>query len=221
MSPRAIARATAFAFFAAAPALAAWTLAAPWGHLDGAHIGASPQWILAHGMHFAAGLLLVFAVAGVAVQRLRGADRFETIATGVALLGAGLFACTGAFNTFIWPLVAVHAPQMVEADGAFFKPPLPLVLVASGAFSVGLVLLAVALRRARILSLAGTIAMAAGAALMLVPPPPAAATPWIIIALSGPVAGLGAAWIGWSIRAGASREAAAAASPAGARVAPA
>ena len=203
MQSRTLARSTSTAFLLAGTSLALWTTIHPWGHVDGAHIGSSGQWILSHSFHFTAGLALLFAVAGLAAQRMGRAARFETAALVTAFTGAALFTGTGLFTAYVWPVLAVHAPVLVAADGPIFGAPHPLIPLSGLVFCSGLILLATALRRARVIPFGAAAATIAGAVLLLVPPAPMSPAPWVLLFVAGPLAGLGVAWTGWMVRAGA------------------
>jgi hypothetical protein len=208
MTPHTVDRFTRAAFVLSGASLALWVLAHPWGHVAGAHVGRTGQWVLSHSFHFLAGLFLLFAVLGLAVRRLPAASRLETAAQLAAFLGAALFAGTGLITAYVWPVLAVHAPALVEARGPFLGPPHPLIPVSALLYSAGLVLLAFALVRAGAVPLPAGTTLAAGALLMLAPPPPVAPTPWIVLVAGGVLAGIGTAWLGLALRASSTVDAA-------------
>lgn len=214
MQSRTLARSTSISLILAGLSLALWTTVHPWGHVDGEHIGRSGQWMLSHSFHFTAGLALLFAVAGLAAQRLGRASRFETAALATAFTGAALFTGTGLFTAYVWPVLAVHSPVLVAADGPLLGVPHPLIPVSALLFSLGLILLAVALLRARVIPFGAAACTVGGAVLLMVPPPPLSASPWPVLVLGGVLSGAGVAWTGWAVRAGAVAAQAAASSAA-------
>ncbi len=204
MSPRNVIRMTSAGFVLGGVLVAAWTTISPWGSFAGPHLGASLQWRVAHTCHFLAALCLLFGLVGLAVQRLARADRFEIAAQFTFLVALWVYAGTGAITAFIWPMISQDAGYIVEPNGAMFKPePEFLAEWAPPLLSIGMALLAIAMRRARLLPLGGLIATLVGAAFFWVPTAPIADFPWIFFAAAGAFAGLGMVWLGLSLRHGA------------------
>jgi hypothetical protein len=201
LTHRSTERWTAAAFIAAGVALAIWSGAHPWNQLAGAEVGRSVGWRVVHTSHFIAGLLLLFALLGLAAARR---ELFRSTLGAVTLLvaftGSALFMAGGVFTAFIWPVLAHHAPHMIAADGPFFSSPDPLLVVTTLTFATGLALLAITLRRAGVISTARAVLLGAGALLLLSAPPPIGPAPWILFALSGVVTGLGLMSVGLALR---------------------
>lgn len=197
---RTLVRSTSAAFVAAGASLVLWATLHPWDHLTGAAAGRSAQWIVAHTFHFLSGLLLLGALAGFAVLRVREASRFGTVAAAVWFAGSALWTGTGMITAYVWPTLAAHAPAMTEASGPIFSPPHPLIVVTNLVFALGMVLTAAAMARAGLMSLPGAAAMAVGGASILVPPHPIGPAPWAAFVAGAVLAGLGTAWMGISIR---------------------
>src|SRR5688572_29686754 len=140
------------------------------GHVTGSVHMVTAQWAVAHGAHFLAGALLLVGVVGLYAGQAEAAGRLGIVAFVVALLGTGFFLATGVFTGFMVPLIATHAPALVEADGAFFDPPFWFVGVAVVTFSVGWALLAWATARARVYPRPLAILLGTGALLAGLPP---------------------------------------------------
>jgi hypothetical protein len=200
MQPQTLARATSTAFTAAGASLVLWATLHPWDHLTGAAVGQTPQWIAAHTFHFLSGLLLLGAIAGFAVLRLRTATRFGTIAAAVWFAGSALWTGTGMITAYVWPTLAAHAPAMTEASGPIFSPPHPLIVVTNLLFALGMVLTAIAMARAGLIAVPGAACLAVGGASILVPPHPIGPAPWAAFVTGAVLAGIGTAWIGLSVR---------------------
>jgi hypothetical protein len=204
MSPRTVIRMTSAGFVLGGVLVAAWTTISPWGSFAGPHLGASLQWRVAHTCHFLAALCLLFGLVGLAVQRLARAGRFEIVAQLSFLVALWVYAGTGAITAFIWPMISEDAGYIVEPNGAMFKPePEFLSEWAPPLLSIGLALLAIAMRRARLMPLGGLIVTLVGAVFFWVPTAPIADFPWIFFAAAGVFAGLGMVWLGLSLRQGA------------------
>jgi hypothetical protein len=200
MQPQTLARATSRTFAAAGACLVLWATLHPWNHLTGAAVGQSPRWIAAHTFHFLSGLLLLGAIAGFAVLRLRTASRFGTAAAAVWFAGSALWTGTGMITAYVWPTLAAHAPAMTEASGPIFSPPHPLIVVTNLLFALGMVLTAAAMARAGLMPVAGAACLAVGGASLLVPPHPIGPAPWAAFVAGAVLAGIGTAWMGPSVR---------------------
>jgi hypothetical protein len=191
------------AFILSGVSLALWPALHPWNHLAGAEVGQSTAWLVSHTFHFLAGFFALFGLAGLAARPGAAVSRLGVAAFAVALTGAALFTATGVFTAFLWPVLAVHAPQTVEITGPFFSPPHPLIGITSVVFSGGFILLAAALRREGILPLPAAAALGAGALLLVIPPPPISPAPWFLIVVAGGVFGAGLVLLGHTLRKGA------------------
>ena len=204
MTRQSIVRMTSTGFLLGGAFVAAWTLISPWGSFAGAERGGSAQWVIAHSCHYLAALCLLFGVLGLAVQRLPAAGRWETLAQLFFLFAMWVYGGTGAITSRVWPLIAHHAGGIVEPGGAMFKPlPEFLQTIAVPVLAVGVMVILHATWKARILPLAGLVVGVVGAAMFFVPTEPLAGFPWIFFAGAGALAGLGLAWLGWSLRNGA------------------
>jgi hypothetical protein len=204
MTRQNIVRMTSFGFLIGGPLVAAWTLISPWGSFAGAEAGGTTQWVIAHTCHYLAALCMLFGLLGLAVQRLPRADKFETVAQLLFLFVMWVYGGTGAITSRVWPIIAHNAGEIVEPTGAMFSPhPEFLQTFAVPALSVGIALMAIAMRRARILPLAGFVIALIGAALFWVPTNPVGNNPWIFFPLAGTFSGIGMGWLGWSLRGGA------------------
>jgi len=204
MTRQSIVRMTSAGFLLGGPFVAAWTLISPWGSFAGAARGGSMQWVVAHSCHYLAALCLLFGVLGLAVQRLPSAGFGESIAQLGFVFAMWVYGGTGAITSRIWPLISHHAGEIVEPQGAMFKPhPEFLQTVAVPVLALGVAGLLFAMWRARILPLAGLAIGLAGAAMFFVPTDPVGPFPWIFFPGAGTLAGVGLAWLGWSLRRGA------------------
>jgi hypothetical protein len=204
MTRQSIVRMTSAGFLLGGPFVAAWTLVSPWGSFAGAERGGSLQWVIAHSCHYLAALCLLFGVVGLAVQRLPAAGWLESVAQLGFVFTMWVYGGTGAITSRVWPLIAHNAGQIVEPQGAMFKPhPEFLQMIAVPVLAGGIAVLLFAMWKARILPLAGLVIGVVGAAMFFVPTEPLAALPWIFFPAAGTLSGLGLAWLGWSLRNGA------------------
>jgi drug/metabolite transporter (DMT)-like permease len=172
----------------------------PVGGFFGAQRAHHPLWVPAHTMHFISALLMLFGLVGFYARQAERAGWLGRVGFGLAFAGTAMFVGTGLLTAFIWPVLADHAPSILEADGALFAPP------ASAVFFLMLLtiipgygLLAVATRRAGMLPAGGALLMAVGAVLAIIPPEPVGPIPWVGLVLGGILFGSGATWLGYSL----------------------
>jgi hypothetical protein len=182
--------------------VALWPLTHPWGTFTGAVIGQSQQWMVAHTFHFLAGAFGLLGLLGFVERQVTVASTFERFAFVLAFLGTMLFAATGLFTAFLWPVLARNAPALTELQGPFFSPPHPLILITTISYSMGYILLAIALLRTHAMAKWGALLLMAGAFLMMIPPAPLSPLPWVVFPVGGVVFGSGLAALGLVVRNG-------------------
>lgn len=191
-------------FILAGVSVALWTVVHPWGTVAGPEVGASGRWLLSHTLHFTGGLFASLGLLAFAPRQLREeVATLERAGFFVAFTGAVLFTGTGVITAFVWPILANHAPALTEASGPIFSPPHPVIGITAVAFSLGFILLSVALLRAGVLSKVGAVAFVIGAALLIPPPPPLSPVPWVLFPVGGVLFGLGFVQLGVAVRSGA------------------
>lgn len=180
--------------------VALWRLTHPWGSIAGAEIGRSGQWMVAHTFHFLAALFGLVGLLGLVEREVKMAGSLERVGFAVAFTGTILFAGTGVFTAFLWPVLAREAPQLTELHGPFYSPLHPLILVTAVTYSLGHILLGLALVRAGAIGLwvGGTLVV--GAVLLLLPPPPLSPLPWLVFPIGGVAFGVGLAALGFAVR---------------------
>ena len=183
---------TAYSFYAAGVFIALWRIAHPWGTLAGADVARSGGWLVAHSAHFLAGTFLCAGLPLLLVtQRERFRDALSMTSIIIAFIGSALFAGTGVLTAYFWPTLALHAPEMVAADGPFFTSTPTLTVITSLLLSAGFIFLAFALRRQAVLSDWRSALVVVGFIMLLLPPTPLGPTPWMVFAFAGLVAGAG------------------------------
>jgi hypothetical protein len=180
--------------------VALWPLTHPWGSFAGAAIGQSGQWMLAHTFHFLAGGFGLVGLLGFVEREVATAERFERTSFVIAYAGTILFAGTGMFTAFLWPVIARNAPQLTELNGPFFSPPHPLILITTITYSLGHILFGVALARAGAMAVRGAVALGLGALLLMLPPAPLSPLPWLVFPAGGVLFGIGLAALGLAMR---------------------
>ena len=207
MKASSLGAASRVAMVLAGVSVALWTLTHPWGSVAGPEVGASGRWMMSHTFHFLGGFFASIGLIALAPRQFRDGSGFERIGFLVALVGSVLFTGTGIVTAFVWPLLATNAPALVELSGPFFSPPHPVIGITAVAFSLGYILLAVALARAGLIHRGVAVATVVGALLLIPPPPPLSPVPWAIFPLGGVLLGMGMVALGVAMRAPAVAEA--------------
>lgn len=178
--------------------LATFVLVHPWDQLLGAAIARTTQWQIAHLMHFIGAAFTLLGLLGIYARQR---ERFGPLGhTGFVLsfMGNAMFVGTGMITAFIWPMLAVYAPNCVEVGGPIFGPPhaaLAFVLTAL-ILSIGYLLLGSAMLRAKVFPPVATVTLVVGAILGMLPPHPVGFLPWAGLVLGGVLYGLALVWIG-------------------------
>ena len=165
------------------------------GEFTGAELGLSMRHHVAHTAHFISAICFLFGVVGFYADQRVASGAFGLIAFVVALTGTALFCATGVITAFVWRTISANAPQLVEAHGAFFDPPLPIIFIATVTFSLGIALLGATALRTKTLPRVAAYLLIVGAALVLAPPPPWGPVPYPVIDAGAALFAVGAAWM--------------------------
>jgi len=155
------------------------------GQFTGAEFGLSMRHHLAHTAHFVSAMAMLFAVLGVYAHQRAHGGLLAFVMFVVGVVGSALFVSTGVITAFVWRTISAHAPQLVEAHGAFFEPPLPIIFIATVLYSLTAALLGVTALRTRTLPRGPAWLLIAGAGLVLLPPPPWGPVPYPVIDVGG------------------------------------
>lgn len=180
--------------------VALWPLTHPWGLFAGAEVGRSGQWMVAHTFHFLAGLFGLLGLLGFVEREVKTAGTLERVGFVTAFVGTILFASTGVFTAFLWPVLARDAPHLTELQGPFFSPPHPLILITAISYSLGYILLGIALWRVHAIAQWGALALVVGAFLLMIPPAPLSPLPWVVFPTGGALFGVGVVALGLALR---------------------
>lgn len=180
--------------------IALFVLVHPWDQFVGAEVARTSAWRIAHSLHFVGATLTLLFLIGLYARQMRDVGQMGFIGFVLAFIGTAMFVGTGMLTAFIWPMVAVHAPEALGADGAMFLPPAVQALALTAiVVTVGYVVFGVATLRAGVLPRWGTVVWAVGAVLGMGPPHPLGWLPWAGLVLGGVLFGLGGAWLGYTL----------------------
>lgn len=154
------------------------------------------RWTIAHNLHFAAAMFLLFGVVGIYQLQATRLKTFGHLAFVLALMGSAFFFASGVITAALMPVIAAASATLVRATGPFFNPPLPILVTSVGAFAIGWITFGVATARAGEFPSWTGWALVAGAVLQTLPPEPFGHAPWIAIEVGGAVMALGFLGIG-------------------------
>jgi hypothetical protein len=178
--------------------LTAFVLVHPWDQLLGAEIARTPQWRLAHTLHFIGAAFALAGLPGLFAQQRAALGWFGLTAFGLSFLGNAMFLGTGMITAFIWPMLAVDAPTCVEVGGPIFGSPVSVFAFALTAVILvtGYILFGMATLWAGVLPRSATLVLVVGAILGMLPPHPVGALPWWGLVLGGVLYGVALIWLG-------------------------
>jgi len=150
-----------------------------------------------HGLGLAAMALMLLGLSALAVPLPPGGGWPTRAGYALAFVGAYLLGGVLFFDAFISPVLARHAPALLDPTGPLNTPPVLLALALPGVvWGLGYLLLAgVALRGASLPRPASAL-VAAGALLVNLPPEPVGPVPlWVLVA-GAVLFGVGLTWWG-------------------------
>jgi hypothetical protein len=180
--------------------LAAFVLAHPWDRFVGAAVARTPEWRIAHTLHFAGAALVLLGLTGLYARERERLGALGLVGFVGAFLGTAMFVGTGMITAFVWPMVAERAPAAVASDGAMFSPPALLAFsLTAFTVSIGYVLFGIALLRSGRVPRPATALLVVGALMGMVPPQPLGAMPWAGLVLGGVLYGAGSGWLGYVV----------------------
>jgi hypothetical protein len=197
MSPRRLIRMSGLACILGGICIIVFVLIHPWDRLVGAANALDPRWQLAHTLHFVGAIFAVLGLPGLYAHQREQLGTPGLIGFALSLLGTAMFLGTGMITAFIWPMLALCAPDTVELDGGLFGGLGALTfLMTSATMMVGYVLFGAVMLRIGAMPRLGIVMLVAGAIFGMLPPHPLTALPWAGMVLGGVFYGVGLAWLG-------------------------
>ena len=166
------------------------------GEIMGAMAMLSTRWMLAHNLHFASAVLLLFGVVGLYLSHYNQVSLGGHFAFVLALLGTGFFFATGVITAAVLPMIAAASPGVVSAGGPLFSPTIPALIVSAGTFQLGWIAVGLVVANSRVLPRWAGLMTAAGAAIGLIPPRPFGSAPWIIVDIAWIIFAVGLTGLG-------------------------
>jgi hypothetical protein len=181
-------------------ALAAFVLVHPYDQLAGEEAMHHSRWIPAHTLHFAGALLASLGLFALYVRDL-ATSRLGVVAFVLAFAGTAMFAGTGLITAYLWPMMATHAPHIVEGEGAVFTDRLSTTVTAApyALMVPGYILIAVLGWRSGTMPRVTSVLLIVGVLLFAAPVDPVGPAPWIARVAGGVLFGGALAWLGYNL----------------------
>jgi hypothetical protein len=178
--------------------LAGFVLVHPWDRLLGAEIARTQRWQLAHTLHFVGALFALLGLLGIFERQRDKLGLFGLAGFVLSFIGNAMFLGTGMITAFIWPMLAVDAPAVVEPGGAIFKWPHSLFAFALTAVTliVGYVIFGIAMLRVGVFPRWSVVMLVVGGILGMLPPKPMGMLPWGGLVFGGVLYGMALVWLG-------------------------
>src|SRR5258706_5721378 len=153
-----------------------------------------------HSLGVAALVLMLFGLEGLHERQSSKLGPLGATGFGLAFLGSALLLGDLFFDGFASPIIAVHAPQLLAADGPFNTFPTDLALILPGViWGLGFIALGVASLRAGQLPRWGSWLVIVGAIVVNLPPQPVGPVPQLVITSGAVAMSAGLAWWGLAI----------------------
>ena len=154
---------------------------------------ASPAWVANHFTLYVGYVLIQLGLVGILVRQLQAAGRLGVLGFAIAFLGVGFTLMEGRDHTFSLPILRLAGLQSDNPDAL---PGLWALILSAALFSLGHILLGVAMWRARVFPRPAVGLMIVGAPVFAFSPPFSS----MVVALVGSALYGGALlWIGYSL----------------------
>jgi hypothetical protein len=153
-----------------------------------------------HTLGVAGMILMLFGVEGLYTGQSPKIGRLGLIGVILAYLGTALLLGVLFFDAYFIPLIAAHAPNMLDATGPLNTPPGVLALaLPSLPFGLGFILLGIATIRADKLPRWGGLLLIIGAIVVNLPPQPVGPFPAFVLTTGAIVLSIGLGWLGYAL----------------------
>lgn len=153
------------------------------------------SWPLLSLMAVALSVLIPFVILALYVCQIREAGKLGFVGLVLALIGYLAYMWFQFDMAFVWPVLAARAPELIDYSGPMFRDArFAFVHLWMGVVqAVGVLLLGVALFRARVFPRTASVLLTIGLLLsagVLFPP-------FLLSAIGGVVGAIALGWIGW------------------------
>jgi hypothetical protein len=125
------------------------------------------SWLPVNIVGLLSALLLLAGLMGVLIGKISDLKTLGFLGIMISMSGAALFTAVQFDETFVWPLMATHARELLEVDGPMFTNPafFTTYIVMGILFAVGFVLLSVQSLKRRIFPVVPSVFLLIGAVL--------------------------------------------------------
>jgi len=174
-----------------------WLSTAPFETFAGAEVASHVLFVPGQVLHVAGALLTIFGYIGLFQLIRPEAGRFSLSAFVLAVLGAAFFFGDGIIALVVFPMLAQHAPELIEATGPLFTGRvLGFFVLFAATNMIGTVLFGAAAMLSRLVPWAACLLLIAGGVLANLPPLPGM---HLVLVTGGVLWGAGAIWLGYAV----------------------
>src|SRR3989338_196736 len=155
------------------------------------------QWFVLNLLAFILTLLTPLALVGLYARQMEASGRLGFLGFLLAFIGSLLFAGLQFDEAFVWPILAIEAPSLIDPRGPMFSDPAfsSVYLLMGIVYILGFIFFGIATARAKVLPRWAAILLTVGVPLFaggfLIPP--------IVRAIGTTLAAIGLIWMGYAL----------------------
>lgn len=160
-----------------------------------AKLALMPSWLPINILGLISTLLLVLGLIGILIGNSSDLGTFGFLGIVISVTGASLFTALQFDETFVWPLLAEHAEELLEVQGPMFADP-PFYagyLIMGALFAIGFIFVAAQSLRRRIFPVVPSVFLLIGAPLFAA----GLLVPIIVRTIGVLLLGIALIWIGF------------------------
>jgi hypothetical protein len=159
----------------------------------------SPIYTAEHLLGLVAMLLMILGIPALSVRLSFSTGILSRAGYVLAVAGAYLLGGVIVFDGFFSPVIAAHAPTLLDPYGPLNTPPAIIPLAVAGfVWGIGYFLLAIAFLRSECLPRLPSRLVLVGSIVTNLPPAPAGPAPLWLIAIGAVIFGVGLSWWGYA-----------------------
>jgi len=171
-----------------------WLMVLPFESFAGPDVPLHSLFAPGQVFHILGAGLAVFGYFGLYLKQKEAAGTLGTIGFVIAVVGMMFFLADAMIGIVVFPALAEYAPEITSAAGPLFTGrALGFYIMFSATNMIGIVILAIATLRAKVMPRVAAILFLVGGIMFNLPPLPA--LHYVLIA-GGVIWGVGAAWLG-------------------------
>ena len=145
-------------------------------------------------------VLMLFGMEGLYTGQTPKIGRLGLIGVMLAYIGTALLLGVIFFDAYFIPLIAAHAPNLLDASGPFNTPPGVLALALPGLpWGLGFILVGIATMRAGMLPRWAGLILIIGTIVVNLPPQPVGPVPFFVLTIGASVFSVGLGWLGYAL----------------------